>query len=350
MAPFYRYPANLGQPPFDKWIRFRAMSGRHVLRGIVPESTQPDSPVASVGLYLPPTALKSTQTLKYESGTLGVVGGVIAEQVSQGAQGVAEKYANVSGGIPGLLDGLKKTGKALLAGDFSGVTDQIAGAAFSKPGQTVTEFSKAVAQQFAQGVAKSLSDSIGDNTDVALAAATAFGSRINTRMETQFDSQQYRTHQIDFTLIPRSLAEAKAIDQIIYFFQFYSLPRYGEGDFMVGFPYEFTVDLMAAQADNSNASLNHMNRIGRSVITSVVVDHAGGSKTAFIKDNGDYYPVASTLTVHLQEVRLLARGDVEIKRANGNLDTINAYYDDASAEFRNETTTAAAITLPDTKK
>jgi hypothetical protein len=71
---FIRYPYNLGQPPFDKWVKFSAMSGRHVIREKpMPEQNNPDRAIGSVGLYLPTGALKSDMTLKYDDAGTGSV-------------------------------------------------------------------------------------------------------------------------------------------------------------------------------------------------------------------------------------------------------------------------------------
>jgi hypothetical protein len=62
----------------------------------------------------------------------------------------------------------------------------------------------------------------------------------------------------------------------------------------------------------------HINKIERSVLTGIVVDHAGGDRVAFAssKDppNTEYYPAATTLSLSFKEVRLLGRDSEVIIR------------------------------------
>jgi hypothetical protein len=155
--------------------------------------------------------------------------------------------------------------------------------------------------------------------DPATAAAIAFGIKANPRTEVLFNTQQYRTHSMEFILIPRSLDEAKAIDRLLYFFQFYSLPRYSGSNgnnpvsaFMVGFPYEFTIDMLSAQGTD-NFTLDHVNKIGRSVLTR---GHrpCGGREDGVREGRRRLLSGRDALRLSFQEVRMLARGDDEIRR------------------------------------
>jgi hypothetical protein len=303
---FLRYPYNLGQPPFDKWIKFNVMTGRHVLRSKpVVEQNQPDRALKSVGLYLPNGALKSTLELTYDTNELGPFIGAAVELLAQGGGNVVG-LKNGGSGLQGIQSNLTRlvgaVGEQLTNSDsFKGILE-------------------ALALKFTSGLAGTASRYLEEDVSPAAAASAAFGIKANPRTETLFNTQQFRTHSMEFMLIPRTLDEAKAIDDILYFFQFYSLPRYSTqtdnfklGAFMVGFPYEFTVEMLAAKG-STNVSMTHVNKIGRSVLTSVDFDHAAGGKTAFVKNNGEYFPVATSLRLQFREVRLLARGDDEIKR------------------------------------
>jgi hypothetical protein len=85
---------------------------------------------------------------------------------------------------------------------------------------------------------------------------------------------------------------------------------------MVGVPYEFTIDMFSIQKGLA-APMDHINKPGRSVLKTVSIDHAAAGKTAFVKSNGEYYPVSTTLTLAFQEVVLLARDSDAIKRPGG---------------------------------
>jgi hypothetical protein len=291
-----KYPNTLGSPPFDKWIMFSAMSGHHVLRNnVVAEATGKDRPLNQVGLYLPETALLSATNIRYEEQPLGGMAGALAEFGAQGGS----TLNNILGG--------RGAGSMGVGEAYTKVSDKLK-----------TLIDKGIWTKFFQAGAAEV---IAAKTD-ALAAVT--GTRVNPRTDLLYSTQEYRLHDMEFLLIPRNQAEAWAIDAICYFFNYYMLPRYQNnealdlakvGAFMVGFPYEFEISMFAAQASGGNQRLDRINRIGRSVLTSVGINHAGGEKTAFIKDNGQFYPVATRLHLMFKEVRLLARGDKVIERA-----------------------------------
>jgi hypothetical protein len=119
---------------------------------------------------------------------------------------------------------------------------------------------------------------------------------------------------MEYMLIPRNENEARVIDKIIKFFQFYMLPTYSptigvnqdiEG-LLMGFPYEFEISFWS----EGRPTLHHFNKIGRSVLTNVSVDHAGGSQVAFFRaPNGELFPAVTKLSLEFQEVRLLARDE-----------------------------------------
>jgi hypothetical protein len=64
---------------------------------------------------------------------------------------------------------------------------------------------------------------------------------------------------------------------------------------MIGYPYEFVITMF---------NETHINKIERSVLTGLTVDHAGGDRIAFATG---YYPAATTLSLSFKEVRLLGR-------------------------------------------
>lgn len=282
----YRYPENLTHAPVDKWIHFEVKSGRHIIRDtILTEQNSPDRTIASVGLYLSESALKSTLAVNYETNHLGPFAGAALEMFAQTGKNTFDSVPNSTSdattGISGVLKKLK---------DFAMSDD----------------FNKAIQADIQRGL-----DGV---TNGAITRIT--GSRINPRTDVLFDSQQYRQHQMSFLLVPRNLNEAKAIDAIIRIFQYYMLPAYQYADkqtgFLLGFPYEFTITMK----DGNGKTLNHVNKIGRSVLMNCSVDHSAGGQTSFVKDNGEFYPVASSITLQFQEVRLLARDSEEITRAN----------------------------------
>ena len=135
------------------------------------------------------------------------------------------------------------------------------------------------------------------------------GGVANPRTDTAFDAMQYRTHEFTFNLIPRDKQEADNIDAILNILHYYSLPSYGYNtslwNFMIGYPYEFVITMF---------NQTHINKIERSVLTGLSVDHTGGDRIAFATD---YYPAATTMTLSFKEVRLLGRDSEVIFRGGG---------------------------------
>jgi len=289
-----RYPSNLGQKPFDKWICFEARAGRHVLRDtIVPEtSSGTDRTLGSVGLYMSPEALKDTIGIAYDEQALGPFVGTAVERLAQTGQNLFDTRFNT------LQDATSATQTML-----KDLTNAASGAA-GGIGASFVEAIKADLMKLGSSV-------LGEG---AVGAVT--GQRVNPKTDVLFDSQEYRKHSYNFLLVPRNLTEAKNIDTIVSFFQFYSLPifrrgRNGQGgSFMIGFPYEFVITFR----DGDGREMEHVNKVARSVLSSVSVDHAAGGKTAFIKDGNDLYPVATRVQLEFQEVILLDRDSAEIKR------------------------------------
>jgi len=109
-----RYPADLGSPPHEKWILFEVRTGRHVARdGFAAESaTSLDRTIASVALYLPGDALKSTTTVTWQEEEYGAVAGAAIESAFQ--RGTGSPVVTTGGGGSGDLSGLRSAVTALV--------------------------------------------------------------------------------------------------------------------------------------------------------------------------------------------------------------------------------------------
>jgi hypothetical protein len=203
-------------------------------------------------------------------------------------------------------------GKAIEAATKRGGTlrapTQQGGGGFSidKLKNTLGQLAVGAATQFAANKLEGLAASVIDNPRGV--AEIVAGGAVNPRTDTAFDAMQYRTHEFTFNLIPRTKEEADNIDAILNILHFYSLPSYGDNtgmNFMIGYPYEFVITMF---------NETHINKIERSVLTGLAVDHAGGDRIAFAKG---YYPAATTLSLSFKEVRLLGRDSHVIFRGGG---------------------------------
>ena len=144
------------------------------------------------------------------------------------------------------------------------------------------------------------------------------GGVINPRTDLFFKSVEYRTHQFTFTLIPRTIQEAWAIDAILNIFQYYMLPSFGDDSvnaagvpnapndsFFIGYPYEFEISMFS----QVSGSAHHLNSFERSVLTDIRIDHASGNRVAFVDSYGgnEYFPASTTLSLGFKETRLQGR-------------------------------------------
>lgn len=295
---YAKYPAELGTAPWEKWILFEVRSGRHIARdGFVKESsTNIDRTVASVALYLPANAMKSSMSIGYEDISMGAAAGQAIEGMFQKGK-IDEPNVGTGGGI---LEKLKAAGSAG-AGAGAGLVQQAGYDALSD-----------------------VASAVGAAPEVIGALA---GGAVNPRTDSVFDAVSYRTHDFDFSLIPRSKTEADSIDTILNILHFYSLPSYGAagaGNFFIGYPYEFVITLFTQVTGGGH----HINTIERSVLTNLNVDHAGGDRVAFVDNRGgmEYFPAATKLTLSFKETRLLGRDvnpntgkGVIYRGTNGNL-------------------------------
>lgn len=289
-----RFPATLGTPPHDKWILFEVRTGRHILRDAIIESGgNSDRTIASVALYLPESALKSRVNVAYAQDDLEAAQAAILEHTVQTGGDISNALNNNS------TDMVQK------------LNDVVSGMNLRGAGARLLEVLKT---RMANAVGTSLSTALGGPTTSTLEAY--FGARVNPRTENLFKNVEYRVHELTFTLVPRSKAEADQIDQIVSILQFYMLPSYGDTgkSFMIGYPYEFEITMFSQFEDLAK---HHVNSIGRSVLTAMSVDNAPNQRVAFVEDDaagGGLYPVATHITLTFQEVVLQGRDSTEIVR------------------------------------
>ncbi len=318
----FRYPQNLGLPPVDKWIMFEARNGRHVLRStVVTETGETDRTLSSVGLYLSESALVSHLETEWSKTELGW----LAETAAQAGKSFSDVLINPS------ETSLRKLATAV-KGKLGSVLSSLSQTGGGSTVDSIKKIGAAAAELGKIGLEAAVADVFGDLDSVLHqpkgTVASLSGVRPNPRSDQLFGTQHFREHELSFTMIPRNEAEAIAIDNICHFFQFYMLPSYGAskeifgvtvGNFLIGFPYEFEISMFDGQANE----LLHVNRIGRSVLLDMKVNHAGGGKTAFVKQGNEFYPVATKIDLHFREVKLLARDSGEINRTNIDQKTLD---------------------------
>ena len=286
-ATFVKYPADIGSPPFEKWMLFEVKSGRHIGRtGVVGETgTNVDRTIKAVAVYLPANALRSSLSVDWQQDEYGAVAGeAIAQAIQSGTEiGSVSTSLNRQSLIQKLAAGVKGD----VAAGLLNTTYNAAAGAISQIGN-LAGGNAANGRQVLEGLS---------------------GSTVNPRTDLFFKSVQYRTHEFTFTLIPRSLDEARQIDTILNIFQYYMLPSFGDDttsdSFFIGYPYEFVISMFSQYSGGSH----HINSIDRSVLEGIVIDHASSNRVAFVDTYGgvEYYPASTTLSLRFKEVRLQGR-------------------------------------------
>lgn len=307
-----RYPADIAK--FNKWLRFDVRKGRHVGRQmLVDESKTPDDVIMAAALYLPTSALRSSMTVDYDTTEFS---GMMMEMAAQ----AVDKLASMRVG--------QNAGEAFdkASGD---VYNQLKNAYEKGDAGDVGEFLKATAMRAA---------SVPFGTQVEALA----GQKVNPRTDIIFSAQQYRSWTFEYIFIPRTLTEAQNIEKIVKMFRFYMLPVYRNANsdlgpkaaYMMGYPYEWSISIYGSGASGGygpfqtgtnpqgnveppppgSTPLEHVGKIGRSVLRTCTVDQAGGGKVAFVGERGntELYPLVTAMTLEFQEVILLGRDQRDI--------------------------------------
>lgn len=291
----FRYPDSLGTPPFEKWILFQVKNATHIKRSSEANAgADPDVTLASVALYLPPEALSSTLSANYDSSGYGL-GAAAVEGAVQAGDEIQKRIQGMQSGTD-TIKNLRDSG-------------------------AIGNVFKAIGIKGAQQLAEDFG--IGEQTQNQL-LGTFKNQKINPRVDLFYQSTDYRTHDLQFTLVPRNKAEAETIDNILNLFQQAMLADYG-GNFLdanapmfIGYPYEFEIKMFT----QINRSKHHINTIDRSVLTSVAINHASGTRVAFVDSRGEsnYYPASTTLRLTFKETRIQGRNNSSgWKRGNNPL-------------------------------
>lgn len=272
-----KYPSTLGAPPYEKWMLFEAKAGRHIGRTGMNVAKEADRTLKAVALYLPPEALNSSISVEWQKDEYGAVYGAALEAAMQNGELPNPTTQNVDnkGTLQRILSAVGRGGEA------------------------------AVVQTGMNFVRNLESNTLGfGGTDQVI--ASTIGQIPNPRTDLFFRGIDYRTHSFAFTMVPRNIQEARQIGHILNTFQFYMLPSFGKGAF-IGYPYEFEITMFTQR----NGGLHHLNSIGRSVLSKCGINHAAGTRVAFVNERGsnEYFPATTTIQLDFQEVRLLSRTD-----------------------------------------
>ena len=237
----------------------------------------------SVILYMPnstpPMNNPNTWQGKSFSGPLG-------ELVGDAATGAVNATYNLggalkSGGFNEAMELVKRDGKSTIMG----IVDKVK----EKAGPAV-----------GQGVTKAVAGMAGMSENQLLAMSR--GEIFNPNMELLYEGPQLRGFSLNFTFLPKSVAEAAVVNQIIKHFKVNASPSNDRGGNMFGVPNVFEVAYM-----NEGKPHPFMNRFKRSALSDINITYNAGLPFHSTFDNG--MPVKTDMTLSFLEVDIITSED-----------------------------------------
>ena len=150
---------------------------------------------------------------------------------------------------------------------------------------------------------KAAANTVADGAKAAIELAS--GKVTNNRLEMVFQGLDRRSFSYSFKMMPKSEAEANAVDQIVRMFRFYMAPSFdgdiGSSRTMI-VPATFDITYM-----NMNKENNYLNKISTCVLESCNVTY-GGERVQFFRPNEDGAPpVETSIELQFKELELITR-------------------------------------------
>jgi hypothetical protein len=239
----------------------------------------------SVILYMPnstpPMNNPNTWQGKSFSGPLGELVGNAATGAVNATYNLGE--ALKSGGFNEAMELVKRDGKSTIMGIVEKVKEN-AGPAVG------------------QGVTKAVAGMAGMSENQLLAMSR--GEIFNPNMELLYEGPQLRGFSLNFTFLPKSLAEAAVVNQIIKHFKVNASPSDDRGGNTFSVPNVFEVAYM-----NEGKPHPFMNRFKRSALSDINITYNAGLPFHSTFDNG--MPVKTDMTLSFLEVDIITREDHE---------------------------------------
>ncbi len=185
---------------------------------------------------------------------------------------------------------------------FEGVKSQFGegGAARISITKMVEDLKKNAGPAVGQGVTKAVAGMAGVSENQLLAMSK--GEIFNPNMELLYEGPQLRGFSLNFTFLPKSLAEAAVVNQIIKHFKVNASPSDNRGGNMFEVPNVFEVAYM-----NEGQPHPFMNRFKRSALSDINITYNAGLPFHSTFDNG--MPVKTDMTLSFLEVDIITRED-----------------------------------------
>jgi len=173
---------------------------------------------------------------------------------------------------------------------------------------------KAFTQSGTMQIMETVKSALNNATPAALSAGLSLpgtggiqrltGLAPNPRKEQLFKNVNFRTFTFDYQFYPRTPAEAREVEQIIYEFKYHMHPEFKDANnFLYVYPSEF--DIFYYNGDQENM---HVNRHTSCVLTDMTVNYApNGQFTSF----PDGTPTQINITLTFKELALLTKDKIE---------------------------------------
>jgi len=238
-------------------------------KSIVLEKVPTQRLATTIALYMPPSVSVS-YNIKYgeqEIGTLAALGSAAIDAFNAGS---------------GTADTLTK------------ITDSLTGS---------------TAKEGLKNIANKALDTIAPGA-LALSQLQS-GSVITPRMEMMFEGVGRRTFSYTFVFLPKSVQEARIVEEIIYHFKFYAMPAYSNPTTRREMDIPGTFDIKYMYRENENSFLN---KVSTCFLQNVQVDYGADRFTAYAPTSSKFGsgppPQKSKLTLQFSELEVLSQDHI----------------------------------------
>ncbi len=186
-----------------------------------------------------------------------------------------------------------------------------------KGGDTQTKLKNAI-NAATPGVKEALSATLETTLDTVASGASALvalerGTVRTPRMELMFEGVGRRSFTYEFTFTPKSQQEAKIIEEIIYMFKFYAMPKYSNPNTKreMDIPGTFDIQYMYRGGENS-----FLNKVSTCFLKKVDVQYGADRYTAYEPTSSKFGsgppPQKSKLTLQFNEIEILSQDHIAL--------------------------------------
>ena len=137
------------------------------------------------------------------------------------------------------------------------------------------------------------------------------GSVVTPRMEMMFEGVGRRSFSYTFVFLPKSVQEAKLVEDIIYHFKFYAMPKYSNPTTRREMDIPGTFDIQYMYRASAN---NFLNKISTCFLTNVQVEYGADRFTAYEPTSGKRGdgppPQKSKITLDFTELEVLSQDHI----------------------------------------